>query len=248
MTGFYQMHRGWMDNPLFKGESFTKAQAWEWLIANAAWKDRTITVNNKSILVKRGQLFKSIRMLATDWDWPPTKVVRFLKSLETEEMVETSGGTRNGTNLTQITICNYDKFQVPRHSSGTADGTLFGTTIEESLKESSVSKDTAIVVDPLKIFFDSGDAVLSELDPTISKNTRRSLLAKLRQTFSDDIETCQLIISDMADIRPSDPKSWLMARRPKVVDINDPTGMVRARGGDPRKHYFDTDAWMVKCR
>jgi len=97
------MERGWMDHPLFRGEPFTKAQAWEWLIMEANFKDTK--------WLKRGQLSHSIRHLSSVWQWHRARTERFLTRLKTETMIETE--TRQGR--TVITICNYNRYQAPQN-------------------------------------------------------------------------------------------------------------------------------------
>lgn len=125
MTGFFLVHRGWRDNPLFKGE-FSRAEAWLWLIENACWKPTRFDVGGKIITLDRGQLCASVRQLADAWGWPKSNVERFLTRLKTETMVELEPG--HGRNI--ITITNYRKYQdlseADRDSSGTATGTAAG--------------------------------------------------------------------------------------------------------------------------
>lgn len=44
MSGYYRMARGWMSNPAFANEPYSKAQAWCWLIEQAAWKPIKVDV------------------------------------------------------------------------------------------------------------------------------------------------------------------------------------------------------------
>lgn len=121
--GFYKMHRGWMDHPVFGREPFTRAQAWVWLIEHAAWRDTTQSVGRHHVRVERGQIAVAVRYLAEAWQWSKSSVDRFLTRLETGTMI----GTQPGTQYTIITICNYDKYQGDWDTSGTPDGTQPGT-------------------------------------------------------------------------------------------------------------------------
>jgi hypothetical protein len=135
MNGRYWMARGWMDHPVFRGERYTRAQAWLWLIENATWKPHKVLVDGKIITLKRGQLSFSIRYLATAWDWRKSRVDRFLKNLVAETMVDTrcsKTGTASGTAQNVITICNYDKYQRRSSTSGTGIGTMLGQQRDSS--------------------------------------------------------------------------------------------------------------------
>lgn len=141
MIGYYKMYRGWMDNPVFGNEPYSRAQAWEWLIGNAAWCDQQATVGFSSVDVRRGQLCRSIRDLAGEWRWEPTRVARFLRRLSCEKMIAT--GTATGINV--ITICNYGIYQSPETTTDTlcATATLqqrySNATLLKELKEGEES-------------------------------------------------------------------------------------------------------------
>ena len=109
MNGRYWMARGWMDHPMFRGERYTKAQAWCWLIENAVWKRHRISLGGKELFLRRGQLSYSTRYMAEAWVWNESKVRRFLRLLKKWSNIDavTDAGQ------TVITICNYDKYQAP---------------------------------------------------------------------------------------------------------------------------------------
>jgi len=117
--GRYLMQRGWQDHPVFPREPFTTREAWEWLIAEAFWKEGRTRAGQFVVDLERGQLCASVRFLAERWQWTPSKAERFLKRLKTEAMIE----TRCETGINIITICNYDKFQTLSHESETLSDT-----------------------------------------------------------------------------------------------------------------------------
>lgn len=51
--GWFCLHHGWRDNPLFKGK-FSRADAWVWLIENACWRPTTHNVKGKTVTLERG--------------------------------------------------------------------------------------------------------------------------------------------------------------------------------------------------
>lgn len=119
----YVMHRGWQDHPLFDGDEFSRRDAWEWLIAEAAWKETRKRVAGKMIVLKRGQLSHSIRFMAEKWRWSKSRVERFLVQLKNETMIETVGGTAQII----VSICKYEHYQLRAGRLETEIGTLFGT-------------------------------------------------------------------------------------------------------------------------
>lgn len=106
MSGFFVMHRGWRDNPVFRGE-FSRGDAWVWLIENACWKPTKFDVKGKTITLERGQLCASRDYLAKVWGWSSSAVERFLTRLQTEQMI----GRETGQGKSIISISNYTKYQ-----------------------------------------------------------------------------------------------------------------------------------------
>lgn len=123
MSGFYFMHRGWMDHHLFRGEAFTRAQAWEWMIGEAVWKDTAARIKGQTITLRRGQFSYSIRFMAEAWGWSKSRVERFVNALETETMVTTV----NETGQLIITISNYEQYQPIKPEGETTSETVTET-------------------------------------------------------------------------------------------------------------------------
>lgn len=109
MSGFYLMRRGWQDHPVFGNEPYSKRDAFEWLIANASFQERTAGVLGKVIPLKRGQLCHSVRFLGKAWRWDEAKVRRFISRLQDSQMVE----VQTDAGQMVITICNYETYQAP---------------------------------------------------------------------------------------------------------------------------------------
>lgn len=109
--GWYAMHRGWQDHPIFGNEPFTKREAWEWLISNAIFSHdgKLHYLSGSQVLIMRGQLTYSHSFMAEAWGWDDSKVGRFLKRFQRAGMVEV--GAECGQ--TVITICNYNQYQIP---------------------------------------------------------------------------------------------------------------------------------------
>lgn len=80
---------------------------WSDLLFDANFKDTKCLSGNKVITIKRGELVAGINSLCKQWDRSKTKVITFLKMLESEQMI-----ARRVDNLTPIiTICNYESYQ-----------------------------------------------------------------------------------------------------------------------------------------
>lgn len=109
-------------------------------------------------------------------------------------------------------------------------------TQQNKEEQPSVSKDTGAeaVADPVSIYFTTGRALMSELG--VSAKQQGSLLGKLRQSTGDNIDRAQAVIDQMAEVRPADPVSWLMARTRKP---SEPEFTLKRASGDPRKTCVD---------
>lgn len=105
--GFYLMHRGWQDNPVFRNEEFSRRDAFVWLIEEAAYRPTRVHASTGAIALTRGQLSHSLRFMAKAWKWDEAKVRRFLAALAKENIIDVA----TDAGQTVITVCNYDKYQ-----------------------------------------------------------------------------------------------------------------------------------------
>jgi DNA-binding transcriptional regulator YhcF (GntR family) len=109
MQGWIKLHRKVKGHWLFtERRTFTKFEAWIDLLLEVNHKDNKFMLGNELVEVKRGQTITSIRQLCERWDWSNSKVTKFLKMLETDEMLTVKSDTKK----TVITIGNYDVYQV----------------------------------------------------------------------------------------------------------------------------------------
>lgn len=112
MTGWIKLYRQLLECDLWIGidteneEPFDRRSAWVDLLLRANHKEKTLVYNGEKIVVGRGQIFTSIRKLGSRWHWSSNKVLRFLNTLETYNMVNTNGYT-NGTLLTLVNYAIY---------------------------------------------------------------------------------------------------------------------------------------------
>jgi hypothetical protein len=186
MSGFYLMHRGWQDNPIFRSEPFSRRDAFVWLIEEAAFRERSVAMPKADIVLARGQLAHSLRFMGKAWKWEETKVRRFLASLSAAKIID----AQTAAGQTLITICNYDKYQVaqadtaaapaaapPQHRRGTAANKKEG-------KEFTVPKGTGgePPVDVVKLLFDEGTALL--VSKGAKPSAARSMIGKWKNAHS----------------------------------------------------------------
>jgi hypothetical protein len=92
-------------HPYFRGERFTKREAWMWLVAAAARRPCKRRVGVITVALTRGQLAYSQRFMAARWRWTLARVQRFLERLAAESMIDCV--TESG--VTCVTIRRFDE-------------------------------------------------------------------------------------------------------------------------------------------
>ena len=97
------------DHPVLNVGPFDRRSAWQWLIANAAWKTKRVNHKGKMIDLDRGQVIIGRAFLAETWGWSEQTVRTFVKILVAENMLEINQSGGHFANI--ATICNYDKYQ-----------------------------------------------------------------------------------------------------------------------------------------
>ena len=105
--GYVSIHREIMDHWIWKGESFSKGQAWVDLILLANYREEKFPYKGKIVEGKRGTVYRSISWLAERWSWSRDKTRRFLELLQEDQMITIKATKHNTT----ITIINYGLFQ-----------------------------------------------------------------------------------------------------------------------------------------
>lgn len=125
--GFIALARGILDHPIVGAHKpYTKKDAWEWLLFEAAYLLRRYDAGGTVCNLQRGQLAHSTRFMARAWGWPETNVRRFLDLLKTGAGTGAMIGAETGAGVTVITICNYERYQTPGAGSGAANGAASG--------------------------------------------------------------------------------------------------------------------------
>lgn len=113
--GFVKIYRDLQDHWIWKGEPFSRGQAWVDLIMMVNHKDKKIMFNANLITVKRGSVLTSTRKLAERWQWSINKVRRFLDQLEADGMIE----QKRNSKYTVIILVGFSRYQEKRNSDGT---------------------------------------------------------------------------------------------------------------------------------
>jgi len=132
--GWIKLHRNIQEHWLWQDEPYDKARAWIDLLFLANYEDKKTSYKGSVIICKRGDVNLSFSDLAERWHWSRQRVSRFIKLLESDQMVRASVTTRR----TVITIVNYDKFQCVSSTDVTnniTDSITDGGQIADTTKE-----------------------------------------------------------------------------------------------------------------
>lgn len=124
--GFIKLPRQIIEDTHYFSEPFTRTQAWVDLIILANYQDTTALVRGVKIVVKRGQVCRSITELAKRWKWSRNRVMRFTEGLVDAERVH----VQKSPIVNVYTIRDYEEYQgngaaneaTNRSTSGTIDG------------------------------------------------------------------------------------------------------------------------------
>ncbi|EMF0394548.1 hypothetical protein ACPTHC_03450 [Enterococcus faecium] len=106
--GWIALHRNIRDHWVYQEKRvFSKYEAWLDLLMDANHQNNKFLFDGQLIEVKRGEFITSVRQLCERWGWSNTKVNRFLKMLENDQMLI----RKSDSQKTVITIVNYDFYQ-----------------------------------------------------------------------------------------------------------------------------------------
>lgn len=103
---------GWIkiDTEIAKHWLWQDAERLKWwldILFMAAWKDRKQLVGKQLVALRRGQFIASLSFLCKRWGRSRSMVEPFLNLLQEEEMIS----KEVGSNISIITVLNYDKYQ-----------------------------------------------------------------------------------------------------------------------------------------
>lgn len=120
MSGYFAVHRGVFEHPMFARDPYSEREAWMWIIGQAAWQPKRVRVGRGVFDLDRGQCAFALRFLAEKWQWSVSKVRGFLQRMVNDAMI-LANPTRDAT---LITVCNYNEYQPNANAGQHANGTL----------------------------------------------------------------------------------------------------------------------------
>lgn len=126
-AGWYATHRDMLTHPIVgagqpvkpddpRRGSYSKFEAWHWLIANAAYGEREWNNKGRRQTIAPGQLVAGRVHLSGVWNWTEKTVRVFLKQLLDEHMITLATdeirGQQRANTCNIITLCNYLRYQL----------------------------------------------------------------------------------------------------------------------------------------
>ena len=112
--GYISLHRKVMQNFLFKEKrSFSRFEAWLFLLMNANHSDNKVLLGNQLIEVKKGSFITSEIKLMAEFQWSKSKLRAFLTLLESQSMIEKITDSKK-TTLTIVKYSDYQELQTTK--------------------------------------------------------------------------------------------------------------------------------------
>lgn len=208
MQGWILKHRKillhWI-HPAVQGRKFTDYEAWDDLLFKASFEAKKEYYNGSLFDIAVGECIVSTNKLAERWKWTRRKVEKFLKLLESEQMISRS--KFDGKNLkssTRLIITNYEDLQLKTLTKSTTDSTINDTkdgtllnNIKNKNKLSSAKKDKALY-EQIKDLYNS---VCSDLSQITTLGDKREKLINKAWQYVSDIEQWKIIFEQANNVR-----------------------------------------------
>jgi DNA replication protein DnaD len=110
-SGYILLHRRLQDHWLM--QDMKRFGCWVDLLLMANHADKKVFFSTEIVLCKRGEIITSLQKLSDRWSETRNTTRGFIETLKTDTMIHTKTTHR----YTQITICNYDTYQVSGNTS-----------------------------------------------------------------------------------------------------------------------------------
>lgn len=116
LVNFIPINRDLFDHYLWvENREYSKFEAWLCLLKEARFKESKVVDNGYIVIVKRGQVYASLRFLAEAFGWTIKRVRTFLTMLESDNMITKEPHKETRQNI--ITITNYNKYNIAKRDS-----------------------------------------------------------------------------------------------------------------------------------
>ncbi len=107
MVGYILIDRDWIRHPIVGIGNPERHAVWNWMLAQARWKEGPVPIGFKIINLKRGQFVGSLRFISKGTGISIQKLRTFMRLLKINTMINTT----TQQDETVITICKYNHYQ-----------------------------------------------------------------------------------------------------------------------------------------
>jgi len=171
VSGFFLVHRGWMDS--FKPEPFTEREAFLWSVEKAAFQAHDQWFNGHRITVERGEFVTSLREMEKAFGWSLKRIRGFVDRMGKAEKWAQRRAYDGAQSPTILTVCNYAAYQNPGEAAGTVAGTAKGTRRAQSghskgTQQKEGNKGNKVEERPSVSSPDAGDGASGRIDAPVS--------------------------------------------------------------------------------
>lgn len=229
--GFIALYRDVLDHWLWDDKPFSRGQAWIDLLLTVNHTDKKIMFNGELTTIKRGQTITSIRQLCDRWGWSNNKVTRFLKMLESEQMLTRKSDTKK----TVITIDNYgfwqDQENEKRQQSDTKAFQKHNRSISEATQKHFRSTQTTMINNENndKQCKTMKNKLCPELEASSRQNTNHALFIELSLNDGSLFEVSDSDVQEWSKLYPAVDIKQELRKMKGWLDAN-PTRRKTRRG------------------
>ena len=208
MSGWILKHRKILSHWLYptqQGRAFTSYEAWDDLLFKASFEAKKEYYNGSLFDIAVGECIVSTNKLAEHWKWTRRKTEKFLKLLESEQMISRSKfDEKNFKSSTRLIVTNYEDLQLKTLTKSTTDSTSNDTTdstllnnIKNINKLSSVKKNKP----PYEEIKDLYNSICSDLAKITTIGDKREKLIDKAWKMFPDIEQWKIIFAHANTIK-----------------------------------------------
>lgn len=215
MNGWIRLHRSldshWI-SPFYKKRQLTYYEAWIDMLFLANFQSRKILWNGQLLKVERGSFISSLCKLSERWCWKMGYTRHFITLLKNDEMITTESHSK----YTQITICNYDKYQLPEQTESKQKANKTQTkskqkaTTKELKKDNEVNNNNPLPFnEKFKMAWEEWEEHCKQRRHTLTSSTKIRQLKKIQKWAAGNEEVACAILETSMD------NGWIGLFEPK---------------------------------
>lgn len=208
MQGWILKHRKILNHwlhPAQQGRKFTDYEAWDDLLFKASFEAKKEYYNGSLFDIAVGECIVSTNKLAARWKWTRRKAEKFLKLLESEQMISRSKfDEKNLKSSTRLIIINYKDLQLKTLAKSATNSTSNDTTDDtllNNIKNTNKLSSTKKSEPPLEQIKELYNATCSDLPKISTLGSKRGKLIDKAWQYISTIEQWEIIFKQANQVR-----------------------------------------------